>query len=171
MRIEPWGLITLAWASVAVIKVIAAAAMPQIGAHEVALMTARASAAPLRLSPHFPVSRHPRWAHPVRGEPSWFKFVSVRRKGPLFPCDVGCSDCRSELVGHDGGWSDALLFQEFSHQLERRLAVVVVERGCPGTSPSLSTACQTYNCLPLRRRAREPSPGSELAPWERVLSE
>src|SRR5665811_239702 len=29
----------------------------------------------------------------------------------------------SELVGHDGGWSDALLLQEFSHQLERRLAV------------------------------------------------
>jgi DNA-binding response OmpR family regulator len=27
------------------------------------------------------------------------------------------------------------------------------------------------NCLPLRRRSREPSPGSELAPWERVLSE
>src|SRR5512132_1307463 len=77
----------------------------------------------------------------------------------------------SELVGHDGGWSDALLLQEFSHQLERRLAVAVVERGCPGASPSVSTACQTYNCLPLRRRAREPSPGSELAPWERVLSE
>src|SRR6266436_2157364 len=38
-------------------------------------------------------------------------------------------------------------------------------------SPSLSTACQTYNYLPLRRRAREPSPGSELAPWEGVLSE
>src|SRR5712692_2454677 len=32
----------------------------------------------------------------------------------------------SELVGHDGGWSDALLLQEFSHQLERRLA-----SGCP----------------------------------------
>jgi len=31
--------------------------------------------------------------------------------------------------------------------------------------------CQTYKCLPLRRRPREPSPGSELAPWERVLSE
>ena len=30
---------------------------------------------------------------------------------------------RSELVGHDGGWSDAVLLQEFSHQLERRLAV------------------------------------------------
>ena len=29
----------------------------------------------------------------------------------------------SELVGHDGDWSDALLLQEFSHQLERRLAV------------------------------------------------
>ena len=29
----------------------------------------------------------------------------------------------SELVGDDGGWSDALLLQEFSHQLERRLAV------------------------------------------------
>src|ERR1700693_2868899 len=29
----------------------------------------------------------------------------------------------SELVGHDGGWRDALLLQEFSHQLERRLAV------------------------------------------------
>jgi hypothetical protein len=29
----------------------------------------------------------------------------------------------SEPVGHDGGWSDALLLQEFSHQLERRLAV------------------------------------------------
>ena len=29
----------------------------------------------------------------------------------------------SELVGHHGGWSDAVLFQEFSHQLERRLAV------------------------------------------------
>ena len=28
----------------------------------------------------------------------------------------------SELVGHDGGWSDALLLHEFSHQLERRLA-------------------------------------------------
>src|SRR5450755_493194 len=30
---------------------------------------------------------------------------------------------RSELVGHDGGWNDALLLQEFSHQLERRLVV------------------------------------------------
>ena len=29
----------------------------------------------------------------------------------------------SELVGHDAGWSDAVLLQEFSHQLERRLAV------------------------------------------------
>src|SRR6185312_10517472 len=29
----------------------------------------------------------------------------------------------SELVGHDDGWRDALLLQEFSHQLERRLAV------------------------------------------------
>ena len=29
----------------------------------------------------------------------------------------------SELVGHDGGWSDAVLLQEFSHQFERRLAV------------------------------------------------
>ena len=26
-------------------------------------------------------------------------------------------------VGHDGGWSDALLLQEFSDQLERRLAI------------------------------------------------
>src|SRR5512143_3173360 len=49
----------------------------------------------------------------------------------------------SELVGHDGGWSDALLLQEFSHQLERRLAV------SPWISPSPSTARQTYNCLPL----------------------
>ena len=30
---------------------------------------------------------------------------------------------RCQLVGHDGGWSDAVLLQEFSHQLERRLAV------------------------------------------------
>src|SRR5215207_3622116 len=29
----------------------------------------------------------------------------------------------SELVGHDGGWNDALFLQKFSHQLERRLAV------------------------------------------------
>src|SRR4051812_308033 len=29
----------------------------------------------------------------------------------------------SELVGHDGSWSDALLLQEFSPWLERRLAV------------------------------------------------
>ena len=29
----------------------------------------------------------------------------------------------SELVSHDGGWRDALILQEFSHQLERRLAV------------------------------------------------
>jgi hypothetical protein len=29
----------------------------------------------------------------------------------------------SELVGHDGGWSDALLLQKCPHQLERRLAV------------------------------------------------
>src|SRR6478672_67176 len=29
----------------------------------------------------------------------------------------------SELVSHDGGWRDALRLQEFSHQLERRLAV------------------------------------------------
>ena len=28
----------------------------------------------------------------------------------------------SKLVGHDGGWSDAVLLQELSHQLERRLA-------------------------------------------------
>jgi hypothetical protein len=32
--------------------------------------------------------------------------------------------------------------------------VAPVERGCPGTSPC--------------RRARETSPGSELAPWKRV---
>jgi ABC-type uncharacterized transport system substrate-binding protein len=35
----------------------------------------------------------------------------------------------------------------------------------------MGTYAGRYNCLPLRRRAREPSPGSELAPWERVLSE
>ena len=29
----------------------------------------------------------------------------------------------SELVGHDAVWSDAVLLQELSHQLERRLAV------------------------------------------------
>jgi hypothetical protein len=49
MRIEPWGINyagDCAWASAAVIKVIAAAAMPQMKSHEVALMTARASAAP-----------------------------------------------------------------------------------------------------------------------------
>ena len=34
-----------------------------------------------------------------------------------------CRAVGSELVGHDGGWSDTLLLQEFSHQLERRLAV------------------------------------------------
>jgi hypothetical protein len=27
--------------------------------------------------------------------------------------------------------------------------LAVVERGCPRTSPSPSTACQTYNCLPV----------------------
>src|SRR5215510_16181498 len=39
-----------------------------------------------------------------------------------------------------------------------------------GSAP-LSTACRPYNRLRLRRRSREPSPVSELAPWERVLSE
>ena len=29
----------------------------------------------------------------------------------------------SELVGHNGGWGEALLLQKFSHQLERRLAI------------------------------------------------
>ncbi len=47
----------------------------------------------------------------------------------------------------------------------------VVEQGVQRPSPSLSTARQTYNCLLLRGRSREPSPGSELAPSERVLSE
>jgi hypothetical protein len=32
-------------------------------------------------------------------------------------------------------------------------------------------ARQACNCLPLRRRSRETSPGSELAPWELALSE
>jgi hypothetical protein len=41
----------------------------------------------------------------------------------------------------------------------------------PRTSAPLSTACRPYNRLRLRRRSREPSPVSELAPWERVLSE
>ena len=48
-----------------------------------------------------------------------------------------------------------------------RLLRVIV----PRTSAPLSTVCRPYNCLPLRRRSREPSPVSELAPWERVLSE
>ena len=29
----------------------------------------------------------------------------------------------SKLIGHDGGWSDALLLQKFPHQLESSLAV------------------------------------------------
>src|SRR5262249_61804189 len=41
----------------------------------------------------------------------------------------------------------------------------------PRTSAPLSTACRPYNRLRLRRRSREPSPVSELAPWGRVLSE
>src|SRR5262249_59893316 len=48
-----------------------------------------------------------------------------------------------------------------------RLLRVIVLR----TSVPLSTACRPYNRLRLRRRSREPSPVSELAPWERVLSE
>src|ERR1700736_2529355 len=38
-------------------------------------------------------------------------------------------------------------------------------------SPSLSTATPDVQMLALRRCAREPSPGSELAPWERVLEQ
>jgi hypothetical protein len=34
----------------------------------------------------------------------------------------------------------------------------------------LNATAPDGNCLPLRR-SREPSPGSELAPWEQVLSE
>src|SRR5262249_62102129 len=48
-----------------------------------------------------------------------------------------------------------------------RLLRVIV----PRTSAPLYTACRPYNRLRLRRRSREPSPVSELAPWERVLSE
>src|SRR5262249_46131087 len=48
-----------------------------------------------------------------------------------------------------------------------RLLRVIV----PRTSAPLSTACRPYNRLRLRRRSREPSPVSVLAPWERVLSE
>src|SRR5512136_1568645 len=44
--------------------------------------------------------------------------VSPRNPQLAQRCAVG-----SELVGHDGGWSDAVLFQQFPHQLERRLAV------------------------------------------------
>src|SRR5271167_3318460 len=56
----------------------------------------------------------------------------------------------SELVGHDGSWSDALLLQEFSHQLERRLAVSPwLNEDVQDLAASLSTARQTYNCLPL----------------------
>ena len=55
----------------------------------------------------------------------------------------------SEFVGHDGRWSDALLFQEFSHQLEGRLAVSTRLNEDIQNSPSLSTARQTYSCLPL----------------------
>src|SRR5262249_55506822 len=48
-----------------------------------------------------------------------------------------------------------------------RLLRVIV----PRTSAPLSTACRPYNRLRLRRRSGEPSPVSELGPWERVLSE
>ena len=46
------------------------------------------------------------------------RIVSPRK--PKFPQRRAVG---SEFVGHDGGWSDAVLLQEFSHQLERRLAV------------------------------------------------
>ena len=42
------------------------------------------------------------------------------------PRNTKVTQCRtigSELVGYDSGWSNALLLQEFPHQLERRLTV------------------------------------------------
>jgi len=42
------------------------------------------------------------------------------------PRDTKFAERRSvgpELVGHGGGWGDALLLQKFSHQRERRLAI------------------------------------------------
>src|SRR5262245_52598211 len=58
----------------------------------------------------------------------------------------------------------ALSPRSISHS--RLLRVIV-----PRTSAPLSTACRPYNRLRLRRRSGEPSPVSELGPWERVLSE
>ncbi len=72
----------------------------------------------------------------------------------------------SELVGHDGGWSDALLLQKFPHELE-----------CPAadrpsvpsdTSPSLSTARQTYNCFQAAPLAGWPLP-EEFTTLRRLL--
>ena len=57
-------------------------------------------------------------ADPKTQEPYTTCIVSPRKPKVAQRRAVG-----SELVGHDGGWSDALLLQEFSHQLERRLAV------------------------------------------------
>src|SRR5512137_2744793 len=70
--------------------------------------------------------------------------VSPRKTKLAQRCAVG-----SKLVGHDGGWSDAVLFQQFPHQLERRLAISPWLNQDVEDSPSLSTARQTYNCLPL----------------------
>jgi hypothetical protein len=44
----------------------------------------------------------------------------------------------SELVGHDGGWSDALLLQEFSHQLERMLWLSIIATICGFSSRKCS---------------------------------
>ena len=48
---------------------------------------------------------------------------ATRVVSPRKPKFAQCRAVGSKLVGHDGGWSDALLLQEPSHQLERRLAV------------------------------------------------
>src|SRR6516164_11048582 len=72
-----------------------------------------------------------------------------------------------------GGWGAPHLGEPFNASIiaEIDTAFAPLASDVPRTSAPLSTACRPYNRLRLRRRSREPSPVSELAPWERVLSE
>src|SRR5215467_13178243 len=66
-----------------------------------------------------------------------------------------------------GGWGAPHLGEPFNASIIAENLRVIV----PRTSAPLSTACRPYNRLRLRRRSGEPSPVSELGPWEQVLSE
>src|SRR5437016_7435620 len=81
-------------------------------------------------------------------------------------------ELQDRVIGLAAGVALALLGLRLRHRLDVSAEILPSHHLLDRLQRiALSTARRTYNCLPLRRRSREPSPGSELAPWERVLSE